>query len=642
MKIIILLVLFLFSIILFAGEYSITDIKKGKLSVNKYFDKTGINDIKDETNCTGLKCSISLKDNSGKLNVTLEERKNSSLTLISKGRYKDKTYAFYKYYYEIVKKKEKEKETDKEEEITEKITQYFMYSIINEEINKIDFKNEYKGYLISKDGEDIYMDYKGIHIGNKTVENSKGFLYYKAQNNPNGDLGFIGIDSSDYIHLCNNLKCSKTNFYLAKHGDRLGILSVYPENENFIHGAFYNYVNSFNKGINYINFDFASNETNDIYVFNSNERNIGWDPEIYIEENNINISGYCSSNSENYNFVFPKEKIKENLNSYPDNIEGFENEPFFTFLGGGGVMKQFWLMESSAGNAYTDYIINETYSLTGFIQGRMGDTQIALSYLQNKIESEKGIAGDVSRFFSLFFDFNDLISPQTTLRLLAEKSKVGGVSKSEYEDSEGIVYDDFVTDYLKIGLYFMFERGLYWGLDYVNYTAPGVIGLTDNAGNVVYSDYDKNLKMNQFSLILGYDISSYANRYENDFNKLYFAGNLGFGLIFYGLSDSLTSRLEAAAGEKTIVSKYGFSFLGELEAGYIFQRKFSSLKGLGYSIIVGYKAKFNYIIPGQVASELFADDEDKESVELDESELALEHYRHQIIHGPFFLINILF
>ncbi|HIC12462.1 MAG TPA: hypothetical protein EYO75_03655 [Sulfurimonas sp.] len=72
------------------------------------------------------------------------------------------------------------------------------------------------------------------------------------------------------------------------------------------------------------------------------------------------------------------------------------------------------------------------------------------------------------------------------------------------------------------GAYLMMERGMFIGLEHVDYTIPSAVGFSGENKSVLFYGMDPNFKIKTYSLVVGYDEISYAKRYEADLSCFYF------------------------------------------------------------------------------------------------------------------------
>jgi len=628
---------------LYSAEFHNGEFSNKGHSLNKHLESLGIGDIylkKNKCDKKKINCDTDILETS-----FIEGKKVKSrifnfdfgvLSIVARGRYLSHKSA-------IIKQVTKVKDPETKE--TKTIITFWLISNRSGEFTKTKSIKP-RSKLLSIEDKPLILENFGL-----TDFKAKEAAY---STEPSGKISAVVLAKDEMIRVSNGKKWIMINdYFLAKHGDRLDILSVYPDTQtNKVFVAIYNYVNPFNKGLDLIVVDFDKNDFFYTNIYNSDEYNYGWSPEIYSDKENIVITAYDSSREKKRTIINKKNNLENIKYSTPPHIEGFEYEPYYNLMTGATLMKNFWFMSAKVNNpksddevASTDYEIASTLSWSTYIQGRIGETQIGVSYMQSKMEEQEGLKGDISQLLSMTVDFNSFISNQTTLRIVTEFSKLNGVAISHYgkndigNNTNKKSINKIDTTYWKGDLLLMWERGLYGGVSYAKYEVPGVVGLSDKSKKIVYTDFDENLGFHNFKLVLGYDISSYASRYEVNYSKFYLGGELGLGLSFFNLSNELENRLEDAAGNKTIIHKYGINLSGKLETGFIFQRRFRELKGFGYSIVAGYGLEGTYIDSSQDEEDK---DEDGNDTTIDGDELSFEHERVFFKHGPFIMFNLIF
>lgn len=120
-----------------------------------------------------------------------------------------------------------------------------------------------------------------------------------------------------------------------------------------------------------------------------------------------------------------------------------------------------------------------------------------------------------------------------------------------------------------------------------------------------------------------------GNRYETDYNRWYITGEVGLGGVRLH-TDKNTLFDAVGTREGDINGKTTIEFNGTLDVGYIWQRRIKSLRGLGMSVLAGYKLQYEYI------NENTDDDDD-----LNDG-WTINYARQDMIHGPYINLNIIF
>lgn len=382
--------------------------------------------------------------------------------------------------------------------------------------------------------------------------------------------------------------------------------------------------------------------------FNSAERNVGWNPSIFIDKNTFYVGAQDTTNrSPVYITVTSKDYIAlgEEL---PKHIKGFEQESIIDLLVGVGISQTYWLASSSISDISTNleygevkYDIGKSLYKSIYFEGRFDTINISISYLKNKAEDIGGLTADASKILNFLIDFDGLIGDSTTLRLKVLKGNINGVATfiDNNNGSQTITADGqttkFKSELLTYGAYLMMERGWFTGLEYTDYTTPSAVGFSDEAKQVKYYGMDPNFKIKTYSLVFGYDEISYAKRYEVNLARFYFQGLGGIGWADYTLSSEAQQTIKTQAPNKNINYTGSLTFGAQAEFAYIFQQRFKEVRGLGYAFTAGYRAKWAGTFSGQ------AKDDGKDDIYINPNELELEMSRYDVWHGAFATANFI-
>jgi len=273
-------------------------------------------------------------------------------------------------------------------------------------------------------------------------------------------------------------------------------------------------------------------------------------------------------------------------------------------------------------------------------EGRIGDVQLALSYLKNEAKKEGGLVAKSSELLNFFVDFNGIFGSSSSLRLKAEEGNVNGVA-TFYDKGEGIqtvtadgTESEFEAKLTRFSALLMKERGMFYGLEYTDFTTPSTVGFSDSSKSIVVMGLDKAFKIDTYELVFGYDEIAYAKRYETNLNRFFFQAMGGVGAAVYKLSSDIKSQIKAKTpGKKIKDDTFSLAADLDLNVGYIYQKRFKLLRGFGFSFLAGYKARGTYTGSGQ------SDDSDSK---IKENELQLEMSRYDVWHGPYANLNIVF
>ena len=160
---------------------------------------------------------------------------------------------------------------------------------------------------------------------------------------------------------------------------------------------------------------------------------------------------------------------------------------------------------------------------------------------------------------------------------------------------------------------------------------PSAVGFSDSNKSIVYSNFDSDFGFQALRLVTGYDAFSYSERYETDINQFYWSGNLNIGIGIADLSSQIKQQALTETGKSKISTPIYLTVGADLELGYLWQRRFKSAQGLGYSFGLGYQASYSLLGAGQ------SDESDA-----DADTLYLEFSRTDLMHGPFVRANIIF
>jgi hypothetical protein len=458
----------------------------------------------------------------------------------------------------------------------------------------------------------------------------------RIQNNLAGDLAIIAVSESDSVWLSNGQSWQDTTLRLAEHGDRRGVLSAHPLPGGETVGAVYRYVNVFNKGIHVVRSDYERDRGTSAPVYLAHERNVGWDPEIFLAKDCYRIAARDSTRGIHVQVDVPRDEMSEVAHPDPDRFLPREN--FVTLFAGTGFMLQNWDAKSEVsknGVTHTkvDYRMDRTLLWSSCFQGRVGDTRLALTYLKevagDKAEGAAGeTASEAMEYLIGTIDFEGLFSESSSLRLAFRRSRTKGLARIEQDGGE--VYEPFTVRYAQTGLYQVKERGFYWGGEYTDYKLPSAVGFSDQSKDIVYSDYDPDMGFSKLSLVFGYDSQAYCKRYETDYLDWYWSGKAGLGLGKAAISGGVKREAKTATGKDEVNLPLFFAFDGMLETGLIWQKRYLAARGFGFQLLTGYRAVGTYLGAGQ--------GEESEG----QKDLTLELSRYDIWHGPFVRFNVIF
>ncbi len=132
------------------------------------------------------------------------------------------------------------------------------------------------------------------------------------------------------------------------------------------------------------------------FLFNSEEKNVGFDPSVFSTKKEVVVSAKNSTEDTYVHFIVPKSRIKDIGKSSPEHIRGFEGDKYAELI----VSARLTLLTWNALSQVRKY--NTTYATARYkfsdslfygysLEGRLGDTQIAIVYMQNRAEEMGGL-----------------------------------------------------------------------------------------------------------------------------------------------------------------------------------------------------------------------------------------------------------
>lgn len=617
-------------------EFVVGNISSFETSKYSYFNSLNMPNVYVGTQCKD-KCSGSgccwsvIRNQSGKTIRTFSSK--DSVGTIASGRYEDIAYLLYSRTYGSGKNRK---------------TKYYLVDHKNREYD-VPSGSTGMTNIITKDRELVSIKSDGVYKNGVKVLSSDTIEVASISNNPQGDIAAIAVlDLSDEVIVTDLTKWINTNILLSVTGDKDGVLSVYPKNKKELYASVYKNVNIFNKGIvgSYVNF--TNQEVREGWIFNSADRNIGFDPDMFLFEGNVYIGTQDSTNRKKVSVILSEHAYKTLDHKVPIHIDGFEYENVAELLVGVGLTQAYWRASSSIDGISNDsnmeygevkYDIGSSLYKSLYFEGRFNSTRLSVSYLQNKAEDVGGLTAKVSKIVNVLFDVNGLIGDSSSLRLKVTKGNINGISTFEDKKNgaESITTEpkdlktEFESEVLTYGAYVMLERGYFGGLEYTNYTTPSAVGFSNSKKRIQYYGMDPNFEISTYSILFGYDEISYAKRYETNLSRFYLQGSGGIGWADYHLSSPI--KKDVGSNGYSINKTDSLAFNAELEFGYIYQQRFRMFRGLGYSLTASYKARGSYNSSGQ------SEDSDNE---IDSDELELEMTRYDIWHGPYISANIVF
>lgn len=636
------LISLLFSVTVSAQEYRYVDVQGGHFGYQYYLTRQGVPRVLLRKDCFKNTCWKKIVNQSGKeLKIYSED---DSVQIVAEGRFNHRAYSLVSRSYQCS---------------DGKCQQRYLISNQGEEIefSNLPWKNKPLATRIGKD-KTLYALSKSAftiqRLGQSaySLASPEAIISGQIGFNRNGLISVIAVALSGRIYWSDGQQWKRLNVKLTAHGDRFGVASIYPENKNQQYIALYRYVNEYNKGLYSLRYDPLSGKEEGGWLFNSEDRNIGFDPDIYSKSNGtIIIAATNASDKNDVHFSLTNADYSKLDVKFPAYItkNGFEEEKFASFMLGVGFSQLNWFATSrveSDGNTLldVDYKISSSLYRSINFEGRVGNTNLTIQYLKNKAEdlaadeivgttnsNQQELADSVSRYLFSTIDFQGLVSPSAALRIQAEFGSIKGIAIID-KQSEALTEQKFSTEFKRIAVLAMQERGFYYGGDFISYTMPSAIGFSDSSKSVVYTNVDSAFGFQALRFVMGYDALAYSKRYETDYSRFYWSGSGNLGLGQADISVEIEKDALASTSASKINSLPSYFTLGlDLEWGYFWQQRFRRISGLGYSIALGYRASFSMLGAGQSK-----DSNPEDGV------LYLEFNREDLLHGAFLKASIIF
>jgi len=610
-----------------AQEFAPFQIRECRISLEEHFSRKDIPDVTAEIQCPEEgDCWPVIRNDKGDILEAFSS--DDTVTQMARARYADKAFVFVEHSYECG---------------DDWCTEHLLYDNKgNRREIEIDLPDGQLSLHVTSKGKIACLDEGAFRIfgpEGETVSrltDPEKMTHGRIQNNLAGDLAIIAVSESDAVWLSNGQSWQDTTLRLAEHGDRRGVLAAHPLPDGGTVGAVYRYVNVFNKGIHLVRSDYEGEQGTRAPVYLAHERNVGWDPEIFLAEDCYRITARDSTRAKRVQVDVPRDEVSKVPRPDPDRFLPQEN--FVSVFAGTGIMLQNWDAKSEVSKdavTYTevDYQMDKTLLWSSFLQGRVGDTRLALTYLKEvageKAEAATGeTTSEAMKYFIGTIDFEGLLSESSSLRLAFRRSRTKGLAQIKQDGS--VEEEPFTVRYTQTGLYQVRERGLYWGGEYTDYKLPSAVGFSDQSKDIVYSSYDPNMGFRKLSLIFGYDSQAYSKRYETDSFDWYWSGKVGLGVGKADISEDVKQEAQLATGKDKVNLPLFMAFDGMLETGLLWQKRYLAARGFGFQFLAGYQASGTYLGSGQ--------GEESEG----QKDLTLELSRYDIWHGPFVRLNVTF
>lgn len=612
----------LYSVVLHADEYTLVPAQASSGSLNRFYNRLGLPGLHVKTNimCIKKKCGHTLVNNKG--DTLLQYPANETLAIVVQTRYRNRAIALVTHTWVVEKKTYKES------------------FLIDNKNNRYSLKlsgvtHDFYGKIITPDMDIVSIDGGGIYK-NGAIKLAAPISLESATitNNPEGDIGVLAIGTDGQLYFSDLTMWQALDVWVQEDSDRNRVLSYYPVSSTEGIAAFYEYTNSYNKGLRLLT---IKDTKRSLYgwLFNSDERNVGFDPQTYIDDKTVFVIADDSTHRQRIGFSISKSILSTLEDTPPPHIAGFETGKYVDVLIGGSLSYLNWRAKSEVTQdgvddpfMSVDYDISSTIYRGAFFQGRVFNTQLAIAYLQNEAQEKGGLTKRASQLINATLDISGLFSKRSTLRLATEQADVNGIATV---DNSSISSQEFKSKLRKYSALVMGERGIYAGLQYMQYQMPTAVGFSDESKDVVLSIYDPQFKTKQFGIVFGYDELHYAKRYENNLNRFYWSIAASLGLGSAGLSQEVKDQAES--GGNTLLYPLTANAGLNLDLGFIHQARFKAIRGAGYTLSAGYRGNLSVFGAGQV----------KDSEEtIDPGELELETQKLDFWHGPFATLSLIY
>ena len=554
----------LFSVDYTESDYHLSPLHSGQKSLHSYFNSLGIENVYQSTvcreNCTGDHCCYPVIKN-GKNHVLYSYGSDDSVSTVASGRYKSGAYLLYEHSYRSGKKS---------------YTDRYLIDANGKryDVPRFNSANALSA-IVSKKRDVMQVFEDGIYRNDTLIVSASGLERAQIRSNPRGDMAVVAVNDVGAVLVSNMKEFISANILLAKGGDRDGILSVYPKNSEQVYLAVYNNVNVYNKGLMGAVIDFKGGQSHSGWLCNSERENIGFDPQLYVNGDEVIISSYNSSTKEHVSQTVTLTQFNSIDLSAPKHTKGFENEPFLGFIVGAKLSQLSWIASSkvepeSTTYASVDYDIGDSLYKSIFFEGRISNVNLGVSYLKGEAQKKGGLTAKASEALNFLVDFNQLISPSTSLRVMLTDAEINGLATFN-TDYNGLsltpngTQEAFSSKLTRFSVLAMMERGWYFGGEYANYITPSAVGFSNSSKNIDTVALDKEFEIQTYEFVFGYDEISYAKRYETDLARFYVQAMGGIGAAVYSLSSQTRSAVESSTAKSIKNSTYSIALDGSVD-----------------------------------------------------------------------------
>ena len=418
------------------SEYAYVPVKLGDMSHSQFLDSQNVPDVIIRQRCNKArdKCWPILENHTGK-----QLKRFSSedvVTEVALSRFQDMAYAVFERDYQCGDERCSDTLFMSSEGRQASVQSLLMSDPIAVHVGKN------KQLLLLGSDEVLLQNLNGNRLDaqktpEKIVDASIGM-------NVDGDYSIIAVAESGALYLGNGFSWHRLNKSLASRGDRYGVVSVYPKTPSEITVAIYHYVSAYSKGLYLVRYSTETDVEEGGWLFNSDERNIGFDPSVYYDnQNRLIVSATNSSEDESVHFSLTETDISK----LPQYIDGDTGETLGSVMIGTGVSHLSWKATSKVEkNDVTyidvDYDISDSLYTAVHAEARFLDYSITLNYLQNKAEdfvakeidnsggtTSRKLSKEASSYLFSTIDLPGMLSPTSSLRILAEIGETNGAAQ---------------------------------------------------------------------------------------------------------------------------------------------------------------------------------------------------------------------
>jgi len=625
-------VLLLFSSQTGPNRYVLGTLNEGSSSVQQYFDNIGIANVYVSSvcrdNCSGSGCCYPvIKNNQGQ--VLQRYGSQTHVSTIANGRYKSGAYLLYLYSYGSGDSYHSE---------------HFLINQKGEHFNVPSYKSDnVLASIIDENRALFQVADDGLYRNGVRIAKSEALEQAVLQNNPQGDIAIVAINTNRVVLASDSVNWKNAGIVLAQHSDVKGILAAYPQTNKRYYISVYNRINLYNKGLMGAVIDFKDDSVSAGWLLNTSDENIGFDPELYLVEDSVVVSVYNSSTRQSNSLRLTQEEFASVGTTLPEHTIGFESEEFLGFVAGARLSQLSWIASSkvepkSVNYGEVTYDIGDALYKTLYFEGKVGNINLALSYLRGEAQEKGGLTASASEALNFVVDFNQLFSPSSSLRVSFEDATINGVATFHTDFNSLSITPDgtqeaFSSKLTRFNVLNMLERGWFFGGAYTQYKTPSAVGFSNSSKNIEVVALDKEFEIESYEFVFGYDEISYASRYETDMSRFYVQAMGGIGASVFSLSSQTRQAVEARSGKSVENSTYSIALEGSVDVGYIYQQRFKAARGLGYSLSGGYHVRGSLNGMGQ------SENSDK-TVDVDA--LVLEMSRYDVWHGPYVSFNVIY